>query len=237
VSHFEITTPDRSNKRHKLMKTWNSNIGGRAFKASLALVALIGATQITKADFITYSPKGTPNTDPGTFTASASGDVWAYFTGADAGYYDRLGMMVNGVLTSAGYGLVNNPTGTTPFGFAFNLGNVSVGNLITFVLQVSPNNNPAQTYYVNSNAGHSIFSTAFAGNATIPAGTYVGFEDLIAGNDYDYNDHTFVFNIQPPLTGNSITAIVPEPTTILAGALLLLPLGVSTIRILRNRKM
>ncbi|MEI9863449.1 MAG: hypothetical protein WDN00_02625 [Limisphaerales bacterium] len=52
-----------------------------------------------------------------------------------------------------------------------------------------------------------------------------------------YNDHTFVFNIQPPLTGNSITAIVPEPTTILAGALLLLPLGVSTVRILRNRKL
>ncbi|MEJ0090100.1 MAG: hypothetical protein WDM80_10195 [Limisphaerales bacterium] len=34
-----------------------------------------------------------------------------------------------------------------------------------------------------------------------------------------------------------ISALVPEPTTIIAGALLLLPVGVSTIRILRQRSM
>lgn len=144
--------------------------------------------------------------------------------------------MIGGVLSSGSYGLVNNPVGATPFGFALNLGHVSVGDLITFVLQVSPNNNPAQTYFVNSNAGNSIFSTAFAGNATIPAGTYVGFEDLITGNDYDYNDETFVFQVHPTAAPHA-AAIVPETTTILAGALLLLPLGVSTVRILRNRKM
>ncbi len=36
-------------------------------------------------------------------------------------------------------------------------------------------------------------------------------------------------------TPNGIGALVPEPTTIIAGALLLLPFGVSAIRILRQR--
>jgi hypothetical protein len=36
--------------------------------------------------------------------------------------------------------------------------------------------------------------------------------------------------------GSSFTAVVPEPTTMIAGALLLLPFGASTLRILRRRK-
>jgi hypothetical protein len=38
-----------------------------------------------------------------------------------------------------------------------------------------------------------IYSTAFGGDATIPAGIYVGFEDLPDGGDLDYDDHQFVF--------------------------------------------
>jgi hypothetical protein len=33
------------------------------------------------------------------------------------------------------------------------------------------------------------------------------------------------------------TVVVPEPTTMIAGALLLLPFGASTLRILRKRQM
>jgi hypothetical protein len=55
--------------------------------------------------------------------------------------------------------------------------------------------------------------------------TYViAFED---GTDYDYND--LVVQV-------SGVAPVPEPTTMLAGALLLLPFGASTLRILRRNR-
>ncbi len=37
-------------------------------------------------------------------------------------------------------------------------------------------------------------------------------------------------------TPRSITALVPEPTTMIAGALLLLPFGVSALRIMRQNK-
>src|SRR5262245_20637659 len=48
--------------------------------------------------------------------------------------------------------------------------------------------------------------------------------------------HVFVVN---PSGGGALAtgfATVPEPTTLVAGALLLLPFGASTIRVLRNRK-
>jgi hypothetical protein len=41
----------------------------------------------------------------------------------------------------------------------------------------------------------------------------------------------------PPTPPPIPTSVVPEPTTIIAGALLLLPLGVSTLRILRRNQM
>jgi hypothetical protein len=61
------------------------------------------------------------------------------------------------------------------------------------------------------------------------AGDYViAFEDLPYGiSDLDYND--FVVQV-------SGVAPVPEATTTIAGALLLLPLGASTLRILRRQR-
>ena len=43
-------------------------------------------------------------------------------------------------------------------------------------------------------------------------------------------------NYPPVTTPKTPASVVPEPTTIIAGALLLLPFGVSTIRILRRNK-
>jgi len=58
--------------------------------------------------------------------------------------------------------------------------------------------------------------TAFSGDAIhgIPAGTYVGFEDLRGGGDFDYDDETFVF---------THVAVIPEPE---AYAMLLIGLSV-----------
>jgi Domain of unknown function (DUF4114) len=54
----------------------------------------------------------------------------------------------------------------------------------------------------------------------------IAFEDS-ANGDYDYND--LVVEV-------SGVAPVPEPTTVIAGALLLLPFGASTLRILRKNR-
>jgi hypothetical protein len=53
---------------------------------------------------------------------------------------------------------------------------------------------------------------------------------VVALNLYDANGSSTSPNKQPML------GIVPEPSTVIAGALLLLPFGVSTVRILRKNK-
>ena len=71
-------------------------------------------------------------------------------------------------------------------------------------------------------AGDSSSYTAFAGGPHY----VIGFEDS-ANGDYDYNDLVVEVSGVTP---------VPEPTTMIAGALLLLPLGASTFRILRRNR-
>jgi hypothetical protein len=54
----------------------------------------------------------------------------------------------------------------------------------------------------------------------------IAFED---GTDFDFNDLVVEVSGVAPVP-------VPEPTTMVAGALLLLPFGASTLRILRKNR-
>jgi Domain of unknown function (DUF4114) len=108
---------------------------------------------------------------------------------------------------------------------------------------ISPNVNPflfmdnspntSTTYWssdpsLNSDLLDHMVTFAITGGAD--AGDYViAFEDLPYGqSDLDYNDFVVqVSGVKP----------VPEASTMIAGALLLLPLGVSTLRILRRNRM
>jgi len=206
---------------------------------AIALVALAGATQIAKADLIPYGNVGTPNPVTYTFTAAASGDIIAYFAGSTASYDNELGMLVNGVST----GVIGLDNHTSALGQSLNLGYANAGDTLVFVLQNNtlgmdaysdPSLNTA--YDINGSDGHNhVYSTAYTGGGpiidSIPAGTYVAFEDLPFPNpDFNYFDETYVF------TDVAVTSTVPEPTTMLAGALLLLPFGASTLRILRKNR-
>mgnify|MGYP001547432490 CR=1 FL=1 len=194
--------------------------------AGVALIALAGAVPMAKASI--------------TFTAAATGDVTAYYVAGDAADIDLVGMLditrgdTLGALSGSDFYLNNH---STAVGTSATLGSVNAGDTLVFVLQNQTTGN-----YIFSdptlNAGgiNYIQSSSFSGSGSIPAGTYVGFEDLLAteGSDFDYNDLEFVFqnvDSHTPQVGS-----VPEPSTIVAGALLLLPFGVSTVRILRNRK-
>ena len=78
---------------------------------------------------------------------------------------------------------------------------------------------------------------AFTGTG-VQSGTEVNLWGTSAGvNGYTFYGHTAAGGYNPTVDGGAaISLAVPEPTTMIAGALLLLPFGASTIRILRKKQ-
>ncbi len=71
---------------------------------------------------------------------------------------------------------------------------MTAGDQITFTLDVL---NTSNTWYsqssLNSDGANHVYSAAYGGSGTTPAGTYVGFEDLAAPHaDFNYTDEQFV---------------------------------------------
>ena len=172
----------------------------KTFALALAGSAAMLATHANAAIPVYPSP-GVINPVDYTFTAASSGDVIAYFAQNGAGFTNLLGLLVNGVDT--GIEGLNNQT-TAP-GTALNFGPVNAGDVLTFRIRVT---NTGDLFYSerarNADGITHIYSTAYAGgDFGIPAGTYVGFEDLFDGGDRDYDDLGFVFT--------NVRAGVPEP--------------------------
>ncbi len=147
------------------------------------------------------------------FTATSTGPITAYFYGQSAAYGSSLGLLINGVST----GIVGLQNHNTPQGTSIVLGNATAGDILTFQLGVStsdPNGPPPLSYYLysdptlNSDSQEHTLASAWAGGpGLIPAGTFVGFEDIIPLNqsDLDYNDHQFVFtNVSVPDGGSTL---------------------------------
>ena len=169
-----------------------------------------------RADTIPYPNDGTENINLYTFTATSDGTIGAYFYDKTAGFTNTLSLLVNGVVTlESAAGVLNNHTSS--MGDFVNLGSVHKGDVLTFRLNVvTTGESLFSDKALNVDGVNHVYSTAFSGDAVhgIPAGTYVGFEDLRGGGDFDYDDETFVFtNI----------AAIPEPETY---AMLLIGLGV-----------
>jgi hypothetical protein len=172
--------------------------------ASLALLLCGAGTSAARADAIPYPTPFVLNSAVYTFTAAATGNVTAYFAGASAANTSDLGMLVNGV--SAGLFGLNNSS--TPLRTSFVLGSVIAGDVLTFQLRtLSPSlgnafSDPTLNGPFDGGVGtQHVYSTAYTATSpilwpsgVIPAGTYVGFEDLPFGSsDLDYNDLQFVF--------------------------------------------
>jgi len=155
-----------------------------------------------------YPTPGAYNATTYSFTATGNGNVTATFVGETAGYGSKVGMSVNGGAVS-NFVLQNHSSSP---GASAVLGSVMAGDIITFVLIVSttdrlgPNPPTSPIDYTwssdptkNADGINHIYSAPYAGDALIPAGTYVGFEDLPKdgdanyGQDFDYDDHQFVF--------------------------------------------
>jgi hypothetical protein len=188
-----------------------------------AAAAVLGLATQTSASTtqIPYPFTSTPVATSYSFVATTSNDVTAYFTGSQTPKYDdEVGLLVNGVLTSAGFGLNNQ---TSKFGQSFDFGHVNAGDSLTFVMlnttlnQKVYSNSQMNVAYDGGNdvdghthiyaVGYNASSNLFAG---VPSGIYVGFEDMpFPASDFDYNDETFVLAQGAPV-GKPVGP-APEP--------------------------
>jgi hypothetical protein len=192
----------------------------------LAMIA--GATVMLTASSafagtIPYPNVGTENPVTYTFTATSAGDITAYFLGSGAAFDEQLGLLVNGVDT----GITGLDDHSSSFGQTLDFGSVAAGATLVFYINVADYSAPGNfTYYsdvsLNTDGQNHVYSTAWNGGlltdaygmGTVPAGTYVGFEDLskvndltcCGGPDYNYTDEQFIF------TNTSLTA-TPLPST------------------------
>jgi hypothetical protein len=86
------------------------------------------------------------------------------------------------------------------------LGNANAGDSLVFFTNIF---STGDTFYsdksLNADGVNHVFSASFGGDNIIPAGTYLAFEDLIGGGDFNYHDETFVFT--------NVAAGVPEPAS------------------------
>jgi len=169
------------------------------------------------ADAIPYPTSGVQNPVTYTFTATSTGTITAYFAGSTAAYTNDLTMLVNGTLSGL-EGLNNH---TSAYGQAFNLGSVNAGDTIVFKLvNLSPGG--IGPWYsdksMNSDGVNHVYATTFSGDSFIPVGTFVSFEDLPNGGDFNYNDEDFVFT--------NVSARVSTPET---GSVMLLAIGLGML--------
>jgi hypothetical protein len=173
----------------------------KKFILVLVALGLLAVPTTVLAGPIPYLNVGTLNPATYTFTATATGDIVAYFFGSSADYGSDIGLIVDN-LSQGIYGLENH---FSSYGQHLVLsGNVHAGDLLEFQLRVNTSGgNPASavTYSLYSTPSRNddrlqhVYSTSWEGDSVIPAGTYIGFEDIspATAGDLDYNDHQFVF--------------------------------------------
>ena len=166
-----------------------------------------------QADSIPYSKVGTVATEVPVY-ASGNGGVTVYYFGSTAGYTDYV--RIYDLQTGFDSGkILNNKT--TSVGASMQVGTVAgqinAGDQLIFYI-VTPYNSFASLASYNSDGINHAYITPYSGGTAngvrIPAGFFVGLEDLPKStSDLNYNDDTFVFTgISAPST------VTPEPSSL-----------------------
>lgn len=154
------------------------------------------------------------------FSAGIDGVLVAWFTGAAGGFTNVAGVRINGIDGATG---LNNQT--TAYGTQFVMGNVHAGDALVFFIDVL---DTGDRFYsdptLNTDQVNHTWTKSYGGDAFVPAGFNLAFEDLLGGGDFNYFDHSFVIGVRPP-------GSVPEPGTL---ALIVASLGV-LVSVMRRR--
>ncbi|MBK1640532.1 hypothetical protein CKO12_01285 [Chromatium okenii] len=184
--------------------------------SALVLCAGIVASGSVAAS-ISYPNPGTYNNVDYNFTATTTGAISAYFYFSEAQASSTISLLVNGVQLGA----TGLPNQTSTIGDSILFGDVTAGD--TLVFRLNTNWYSVGSWYsdmsMNVDGLNHIYSTSFAGDGIIPAGTLIGFEDQPNVAQGDYNDHVFVFS--------NVSTSVPEPGTFALLGLGLLGFGFS----------
>ena len=182
------------------------------FASSVLALALFSAP-LVYADAIPYPTPGTAFAGV-TLTAANTGDITGYFIGQSAGDDSQIRLVdVTSGYTSDWF----FPNHSTAVGATANFGSVTAGDTLVFELQnTSINQIFASDATLSADGLNHAYSTAYTGGdlngSTFPVGTYIGFEDLPGGGDFDYNDNQFLFtNIGAPTP----VGVTPEPSSLL----------------------
>ncbi|MDX7954040.1 VPLPA-CTERM sorting domain-containing protein [Lichenihabitans sp. Uapishka_5] len=191
---------------------------------ALGFIGLCAASVApASAASIAYPNAGTQNPAKYSFVANG-GDITGYYLGTGAAYNETLGLLVNGLAVASD--VFQNHT--TDVGSSYNFGSFAKGSILTFFIDVATT---GATFYsdksLNLDGSQHIYSSAYAGSGTTPAGTYVGFEDLSSKRslypsqgynvDYNYTDEQFAF------TNLSVSSVpLPAAAPMFGAALLAL---------------
>lgn len=188
-----------------------------------ASILALGSSALL-ADSIPYANVGQLAPDQ-SFTAISNGRITAYFYGSSAANDDRIILWdkTSGAMTAPS--LDNH---SSAVGSSVSL-SVKAGDSLVFVLDDLTTGqyfssmdylgiaSPA-TY--NDDGYNHAYSTLYSGGFSgIPAGTYIGMEDLgvtglkpLTGSDLDYNDDNIVVT---NVASTTTTTTTPEPSTII----------------------
>ena len=139
---------------------------------------------------------------------AADGHVIVTFVGSSASHESALRLELGGV------DFFNNKT--TPVGTTIDLGSFAAGTVLDIVLHVITTGNFFHTGPAGGNPDGVAHANLVFNYLGTPGLTFVGFEDIFGGGDFDYNDLEFTFS------NLRTTTPVPEPETY---ALMLAGLG------------
>jgi hypothetical protein len=173
----------------------------------LGFLLLIAMSSPLWGDAIPYSKTGSVAPTV-TMPAAATGSIIGYFYGADAADIDVIRMIDVTSPQASAWAFNNHATAqgaSYTFATSVNKGDVLVFTLWNKTTGATLSSDPSQS---TDGLNHA-YVTAYSGGSGIPAGIYVGMEDLTRGQggDFDYNDDMFVFT-------NVALTPTPEPASL-----------------------
>lgn len=180
--------------------------------ACLVALTIAGLAKPVLADAIPYPNSGTIAPQVDTYAAS-SGGINIYYYGSTAGYTDFVKVYdVNTGFTSGDL-LNNHATAVgTEISVGTGAGEINAGDRLVFYMEPPDGQFASIASYSADGVNHAYitpFSGGLVGSTEVPAGLYVGMEDLLNGGDKNYNDDDFIFTgVSAPSLGAT-----PEPSS------------------------